>query len=995
MSLLSKINDYFAGVAERKFQKDLSSVSGGAKAERKYGGSPLSDAKYSENHFSGSLALDTNLSLSGILDDFRDRLRSVPENKRSDELKNVAPEICGLVGAAFRMIGEYDASTDSTNSRTLTDSQYLAGMSMSDGYIAELACGEGKTIAIALPAIIHSLEGRLNGTSSVHVVTSNEYLAKRDVLLLSKVYESFGLDVKCMPSRDDFASTPEGNEEFRRAVSDALSADITYGTISQFGFQDLEEQFSNDRSMRIPKDLRRKRTVIIDEVDDVLLDKALVGLNLSGVPASDADAKMFSDKILGVYNFVKSLDGVYLGDAVRESTFQQAEKVKGDYTVAHSPAGWPVLSFTDMGMKKLEEHFESHDLFQSGAEDFFMARQALIALLNGEHGKRYVEYVVDGDNIVLVDSTTGRSEESRRLGNLLHCFLEAKEGVSIKLDSDVWNQTSVPLFLEDSYGKVLGTTGTSSDDLRSEYGLETIVIPSALPSKLVIQNCRMFDTVDEKYRAIADTVVQIHETGDPVLVDALDVKGSGSLYEYICDRLVDRCIVDVVPRLLNASTRGYENEIIKDAGKTGAITIASQMAGRGTDIKVDPSQKLHVIVAEHLGPRRLDRQAIGRTARQGRDGIVYMFSSKQDSIPSGEVQRKIELNNSSSRRWFSKLSRVLEHSRSAFVDAYDKILDGSPEDVHRDFLNISLDSIVSRVGDCSKSFDYVLGVVRDAGVSLPDAGVLASMVGNSVADVYSRCLIGDSFSGTVRSLRGVLCSSYSCDSLLVPDFSRLGSLNGLSSHGVAEVYVDSLIDSISFEVGRQRPELLRGSSGRNSWMSDVESIVRAYGSGIPSLVISEISVRELSSIMGRGNADLFVGDILDTGSENVLERLCESVHTGCTTVWNSASRVEGKCFSEQSKNFLSQSVAHAWRSYLRDAHELIQTSGLKSYGGSEEFVAKELLDESVALGKRHLINSINAGLFNMYTTANTLLDAQSKKNEHKKSKGRNKKRGKR
>ncbi len=936
-------------------------------------GSALSAARRFEENY----AAMTEKEILEKINALRQKVQTKNPSGREIRRK-IMPETFGIVGAAFRKAGEYDASTKTSRPITLTDSQYMAGMAMAEGNVAELACGEGKTFAITLPAILHALQGKIEGSSTVHVMTSNEYLARRDVSLASKVYEMLGLEVKAMPSREDFPQTREGNEQYCKKVAEALRSDITFGTLSQFAFRDMEEQFGPEKIMRASKESRRKRMAIIDEIDDVLLDKPLIGLNLSGAQPSAEDSKNFENFVRDVYAFADSMECKNLTGSIKELRKTDIENVDGDFVVWRSTKNSaPVINLTNKGINKISEHFGVEDIFGKSAgihgSPAFLVSQALRAkmMTPGVEALPGTEYVVDGGKVKIVDATTGRSEESRRLGDLLHAFLEAKEGVQVHPDSDLINTTSAPLFLADSYGKVSGTTGTASRELKTEYGLKTVAIPSHHDSRRIIKfhDC---PTMEEKLESIADKVVAIHELNNPVLVDVPGVDNSRKVKEFIEKRLLERGIQTKVA-LLNASTQGSEGEAIKNAGIPGNITVASEMAGRGTDIKPPMGVPLSVVIGEHFPSERNDRQAIGRTGRQGSEGFVYIFRSPQDAVPSRKKQSEIEINASRARTWSRDITGIIEKYRKTFIEICDE-LRARPAEAHTTALRYVLDYEFQKTVENSRKYDLLTGIVEREGVTI-NAKELCEKTAQKMLDMYASALDKHPLSARfLKVFRKELRNTFTRNSLLVPDFARIEKKTDFKAAGVARSYTDTILEFLmerAEKAGILSPEISR----------ELEIAGEIYKSGAQDDIKRNMFSYNISGLLGYDAAQEVIIDALQSGLSSIEEFKAHTEKV-CENIWRTAS--QKKEFEQKALNTISQAVGDAWSNYVRGVQSVLSGSGLRMYGGSQELMIRTIIEDSEQVAKECLTQGLEQGLRACYENGLQEAKREKKKNKRKK-----------
>jgi preprotein translocase subunit SecA len=542
--------------------------------------------------------------------EFRDRLA------QGERLDNLIPE-------AFSAVRE--ASSRVFGMRHF-DVQFIGGMVLNDGKIAEMKTGEGKTLMATLAAYLNALPGR-----GVHVVTVNDYLAKRDAENMGKLYSFLGLTTGVIVSQMDAPS--------RRA---AYNSDITYGTNNEFGFDYLRDNMAFSLDQKVQRDLYFG---IVDEVDSILIDEARTPLIISG-PTED------STEI-----YIKANDIVPL------LTAQEKDGPAGDYTVDEKTRQ---IHLTEQGHERVEHLMVEHGLMAEGTSLYDATNIRLMHYLNASlRGhilfKRDVDYIVANDEVVIVDEFTGRIMPGRRWSEGLHQAIEAKEHVTIQNE----NQTLASITFQNYfrlYEKLSGMTGTADTEafeLNKIYGLEVVVIPTHRPMIRRDLGDVIFLTTDEKYQAVADDIKECVSRGQPVLVGTTSIENSERL-----SILLEK--MGIKHEVLNAKQHEREAHIIEQAGQPFAVTIATNMAGRGTDIvlggnleaelkalgpdvtdaekdkvrgawldrhnQVIASGGLHVIGSERHESRRIDNQLRGRSGRQGDPGSSRFYLSLQDDL---------------------------------------------------------------------------------------------------------------------------------------------------------------------------------------------------------------------------------------------------------------------------------------------------------------------------------------------------------------------------
>ena len=461
--------------------------------------------------------------------------------------------------------------------------QLLGGMVLHQGRIAEMKTGEGKTLVATLPAYLNGLTGK-----GVHVITVNDYLAKTQMEEMGVLYNFLGLSTGCIIH----GITPEQ----RRA---AYACDITYGTNNEFGFDYLRDNMVIHMQERVQRELN---FCIVDEVDSILIDEARTPLNISGM--GDKSTKFYNV----ADNFVKTL--------LNEKDFTIDEKANA-------------VLLTEDGIHKAEKYFGIENYADSNNLELqHYVTQALKANYTMRADK---DYMVKDNEIMIIDEFTGRLMEGRRYSDGLHQAIEAKEGVRIQRESKTLATITFQNYFR-MYSKLSGMTGTAlteENEFREIYNLDVIVIPTNRPVQRIDRSDMVYKNTSGKYQAIIEEIVKSHEKGQPVLVGTASVDRS----EFISSLLKKRGIKHQV---LNAKYHEQEAEIISHAGELGMVTIATNMAGRGTDIKlgegVIEAGGLKVIGTERHESRRIDNQLRGRSGRQGDAGESIFFISLEDDL---------------------------------------------------------------------------------------------------------------------------------------------------------------------------------------------------------------------------------------------------------------------------------------------------------------------------------------------------------------------------
>ncbi|WP_334096403.1 preprotein translocase subunit SecA, partial [Helicobacter typhlonius] len=464
------------------------------------------------------------------------------------------------------------------------DVQLIGGMALNDGRIAEMKTGEGKTLVATLAVCLNALCGR-----GVHVVTVNDYLANRDAKELEPLYNFLGFEVGIITSevRDD-------NERLQ-----AYACDIVYGTNNEFGFDYLRDNMKYDLSQKVQGE---HYFAIIDEVDSILIDEARTPLIISG-PVN------------------RTLEHYQLANSV-------AQKLKNeeDFSIDEKNR---VILLNEEGIKKAESLFKVDNLYS--IENAALSHHLDQALKANYLFIKDKDYVVQNDEVVIVDEFTGRLSEGRRFSEGLHQAIEAKEKVDIKEESQTLADITFQNYFR-LYEKLSGMTGTAqteASEFLQIYNLEVVSIPTNVPVQRKDLNDLIYKSEKEKFNAVIDKIQELYKKGQPVLVGTASIEKSEILHELLKKHRIPHTV-------LNAKQHTKEAEIIKDAGVKGAVTIATNMAGRGVDIKINDEIRelggLYIIGTERHESRRIDNQLRGRAGRQGDPGISQFYLSLEDSL---------------------------------------------------------------------------------------------------------------------------------------------------------------------------------------------------------------------------------------------------------------------------------------------------------------------------------------------------------------------------
>ena len=651
------------------------------------------------NSFEDNISSLSDEELKNKTQEFKDRL------KKGETEDDLLPEAFAVVREiAKRTLGErhYDV-------------QLIGGIALHQGKISEMRTGEGKTLVGTLPVYLNALSGK-----GVHVVTVNDYLSRRDAVWMGQIYDALGLSVGIINSDTSYLYDPtqtgeqldeerdeEGSykivDEFLKSCTrrEAYKADITYGTNNEFGFDYLRDNIEYRKEEIRQRDYN---FAIVDEIDSILIDEARTPLIISA-PAGDSE-----DLYQKFAQIAKTM--------IKEKDFTVEEKYKA-------------IKLTDEGIEKAEKALGIENIYtEKGIKFVHHLETAIRAKALFENNK---DYVVKDGQIIIVDEFTGRMQPGRRWSEGLHQAIEAKEGVEVQKESKTFASITYQNYFR-LYKKLSGMTGTaqtSSEEFYKVYGLAVVTIPTHRDIQRIDYDDLIFQTEKGKFRALAKKVKDLNQKGQPVLIGTVSIEKNELLSQYLRAEGIKH-------EVLNAKNHENEGEIVAQAGEKGRVTVATNMAGRGVDIKLGgvPFEEekyeeakqlggLFVIGTERHESRRIDNQLRGRSGRQGDPGETQFFVSMEDSlmrvfasdvvkkmmgrlgIPEDEAiqnkmitnslesaQTKIEGFNFDSRQHVLKYDDVMNFQRKIVYERRRNILFGSDKDIEN-FLNNTLDEIYS------------------------------------------------------------------------------------------------------------------------------------------------------------------------------------------------------------------------------------------------------------------------------------------------------------
>ena len=632
---------------------------------------------------------------------FRERL------KNGETLDDILPEAFATVReASKRVTGLYHYPV-----------QIQGGIILYNGRIAEMKTGEGKTLVSTCPAYLMALEGK-----GVHIVTVNEYLASRDSKWMGAIHNFLGLSVGCVLNAME---TEERQAQY--------NCDITYVTNNELGFDYLRDNMAIYKEKQV---LRGLNYCIIDEVDSVLIDEARTPLIISG--QSNKSTKLYEACNVLALQLTR-------GENVKELNkmdiiLGEVEEETGDYVVNEKEKN---INLTEEGVKKVEQFFHIDNL--ADPENLEIQHNIILALRAQNLMHKDKDYIVKDDQIIIVDEFTGRLMPGRRYSDGLHQAIEAKEHVNIKRESKTLATITFQNFFN-KYRKKAGMTGTAQTEekeFRTIYAMDVIVIPTNVPVARIDLDDAVYKTKREKFNAVINEIELAHRRGQPVLVGTINIDTSEMLSEMLSRKGIPH-------NVLNAKQHEKEAEIVADAGKAGQVTIATNMAGRGTDIKLDDKSRelggLKIIGTERHESRRIDNQLRGRSGRQGDPGESRFYISLEDDlmrlfgsenlinifnslgVPEGEqiehrmltnaiekAQKRIENNNFGIREQLLKFDEINNEQREVIYAERDKVLRGENlESVIKHMICNVVESVVSReVGEKEADDENIIQLLNN------------------------------------------------------------------------------------------------------------------------------------------------------------------------------------------------------------------------------------------------------------------------------------------
>ncbi|MBE5966682.1 MAG: preprotein translocase subunit SecA [Lachnospiraceae bacterium] len=633
-------------------------------------------------------------ALRGKTEEFKNRL------KNGETLNDLLPEAYAVVReAAKRVLGMRHYRV-----------QLIGGVILHQGRITEMRTGEGKTLVASLPAYLNALEGE-----GVHIVTVNDYLAKRDAEWMGKIHEFLGLTVGVILNSMD--------KDERR---EAYACDITYATNNELGFDYLRDNMVIYKEQLVQ---RKLHYAIIDEVDSVLIDEARTPLIISGQSGKSTELYRVCDIL--ARQLVKGKESAELTKMA--ALMKEEIEEEGDFVVNEKEKN---VNLTEEGVKKVEDFFHIENL--ADPENLEIQHNIILALRAHNLMFRDKDYVVKDDEVLIVDEFTGRIMPGRRYSDGLHQAIEAKENVKVKRESKTLATITFQNFFN-KYNKKCGMTGTAlteEQEFREIYGMDVIEVPTNRPVIRIDQQDAVYKTRHEKLNAIIQEIIDSHKKGQPVLVGTITIESSEEISSLLKKK-------NIPHKVLNAKFHEMEAEIIADAGQLGAVTIATNMAGRGTDIKlgegVVEAGGLKIIGTERHEARRIDNQLRGRAGRQGDPGESRFYISLEDDlmrlfgqerlmsifnslgIPEGEqiehkmlsnaiekAQKRIESNNFGIRKNLLEYDQVNNEQREIIYAERRRVLDGESmrDTIYRMITDTVEGCVNSCIGDDQPSPDW-------------------------------------------------------------------------------------------------------------------------------------------------------------------------------------------------------------------------------------------------------------------------------------------------
>ena len=559
------------------------------------------------------------------------------------ELEEILPEAYAIAKRGTKII----------TGKTLYDVQIEGGYILNQGRIAEIKAGEGKTLTAVLPAYLNALEGK-----GVHIITTNEYLAQRDYNEVGKILEYLGITVGII---DQDMTTEERKKQYQK--------EVTYGTNTEFGFDYLRDNIARNKEEIVQRELNY---AIIDEADSILIDEAQTPMIISNRKAkNDERPYIKADK------FVKSLKGIRIIKENPKDKKQLEENEKYDYVVDET---YKTVVLTQKGIKKAEKEYNLKNFYEKeNIETINLVKQALCA---NNILEKDVDYIIKYKNVQIIDKYTGRIMKGKRYTKGLHEAIEAKEGLKIDDSSTMVASITTQNYFK-MYKKLSGMTGTAKTaekELNEIYGLDVVEIPRNLKSKRKDRKDKVYGAEQEKIEAIIKEIKKSQEKGQPVLIGTISIEKSEELSKLLKKE-------NIKHNILNAKNDKEEAKIVEQAGQIGKVTIATNMAGRGTNIIINQDEVikvggLKVIGTEKHESRRIDEQLRGRSGRQGQIGESIFYISLEDELikiygKNRKIKIKKEIKSKTIKKEIEKAQKEAENknytSRKRMVN-YDKTL---------------------------------------------------------------------------------------------------------------------------------------------------------------------------------------------------------------------------------------------------------------------------------------------------------------------------------
>ena len=585
------------------------------------------------------------------------------------ELEEILPEAYAIAKRGTKII----------TGKTLYDVQIEGGYILNQGRIAEIKAGEGKTLTAVLPAYLNALEGK-----GVHIITTNEYLAQRDYNEVGKILEYLGITVGII---DQDMTTEERKKQYQK--------EVTYGTNTEFGFDYLRDNIARNKEEIVQRELNY---AIIDEADSILIDEAQTPMIISNRKAkNDEKPYIKADK------FVKSLKGIRIIKENPKDKKQLEENEKYDYVVDET---YKTVVLTQKGIKKAEKEYNLKNFYEKeNIETINLVKQALCA---NNILEKDVDYIIKDKSVQIIDKYTGRIMKGKRYTKGLHEAIEAKEGLKVDDSSTMVASITTQNYFK-MYKKLSGMTGTAKTaekELNEIYGLDVVEIPRNLKSKRKDRKDKIYGTEQEKLEAIIKEIKKSQEKGQPVLIGTISIEKSEELSKLLKKE-------NIKHNILNAKNDKEEAKIVEQAGQIGKVTIATNMAGRGTNIIINQDEVikaggLKVIGTEKHESRRIDEQLRGRSGRQGQIGESIFYISLEDELIKiygrnrkikskreiEKAQKEAENKNYTSRKRMVNYDKTLNIQRRIIYGDRKQILEGVFEETIKNFIDYYCEQII-------------------------------------------------------------------------------------------------------------------------------------------------------------------------------------------------------------------------------------------------------------------------------------------------------------